>query len=135
MAYGYREGERQLVSRPLDSSTSAIVAGDILTLATAGYLKRAAAGDTPYGVSVEDAAAPAADGDTSILVDVSTLSLYEYPADAGSVTQALASTWLDVGGPQSIDIDATTDKVFWVETVNTTANTVTGRFAFGFAAR
>lgn len=135
MFYGYREGERQLVPRPLDSSTSTITAGDILTLATAGYLKKASAGDVPYGVSAENATAPAADGDKSILVDVSQHSLYEYPPSSGSVTAALASTWVDVGGGQTIDIAATTDKVFFVERVDTIRNTVVGRFAFGFAAR
>lgn len=133
MAYGFRDSgnPRQIVRAKVDSSTSAIVSGDILTLATAGYVKRASAGDAPVGIAIDPApTAPAADGDFHIRVDVSPLSRYEYPADTGSVTQALAFTWLDVGGAQSIDIDATTDKVFYVHEVNTTANTVTGTFLF-----
>lgn len=131
--YGFRDSgnPRQIVYAKVDQSTSAITSGDMLTLATAGYVKRASAGDAPCGVAIDSVAtAPSNDGDISIRIDVSPLSRYEYPADTGSVTQALAFTWLDVGGAQSIDIDATTDKVFYVHEVSTARNTVTGTFLF-----
>ena len=132
MAYGFRDSgnPRQIVYAKVDSSTSTIVANDLVTVATAGYIKRASAGDAPLGVAIDGCTAPGSDGATSIRSDVSPLSRYEYPADAGTVTQALAFTWLDVGGAQSIDIDATTDKVFYVHEVDTVRNTCTGTFLF-----
>jgi len=135
MIYGYRSGERVLVPMQLDSGTSAIVAGDILTAGTAGYVQQAAAGDVPVGVSLQDSAAPSADGGFTILVDVSTESIYEFAPDAGSVTQALCNTTVDIGGPQSINIDATSDKVFTIRTVDLVANTCSGTFLFAAAAR
>lgn len=135
MLYGYREGERQLVSKPLDSSTATVVSGDIMTLGTAGYHVVASAGNLPHGIAFEAATAPNADGGKSILVDTAVSALYEYPPDSGTVTAALVGTWVDVGGAQSIAIAATTDKVFYVERVDTNKNTVIGRFAFGLAAR
>lgn len=126
--YGFRKGERDIVTAKVDSSTSTIVTGDILTLATAGYVKRASATDTPCAVAIDGCTAPGSDGLTTIRVDVSPESVYEYPADSGSVTQALAFTRVDVGGAQSIAIAATTDKVFLVTEVDTVKNTVIGRF-------
>lgn len=122
--YGYREGVRRPVKKALDSTTAAIVVGDVLTVATTGYLKRAAAGETIYGVAMQASAAPAADGDLSILVDISEDSVYEYPPDAGSVTQTLVGQTCDLGGPQSLNIDASAVdnvKIVRVDTVKNTA--------------
>lgn len=132
MAYGFRDSgnPRQIVYAKVDSSTSTIVAGDLLMVATAGYVKQAGANDVPVGVAIDGCTAPGSDGATSIRMDVSPLSRYEYPADAGSVTQGLAFTWLDIGGPQSINIDATNDKVFYCHEVDTVRNTCTGTFLF-----
>jgi len=135
MIYGYRSGERVLVRAQVDSGTSALSAGDILSAGTAGYVQQAAAGDVPVGICLEVASAPSADGGKTVLMDVSTESLYEFPPDAGSVTQALCNTTVDIGGPQSINIDATSDKVFVVREVDLVANTCLGHFLFSAAAR
>ena len=75
-SFGYREGPRMLVSLPVDSSTADITAGDILAWGTAGYVQQAAAGaNIVAGIAAETVASPSADGDVSILVDVSELSM------------------------------------------------------------
>lgn len=125
---GYREGVRIPVLKKIDASSAAIEVGDILTTGTAGYLQRAAAGDLVYGVAMQACASPAADGDIAILVDISETAIYEYPPDAGTVTQALVGTTMDVGGPQSINIDASTDDVVKVVGVDTVKNTVLCQF-------
>ena len=102
-SFGYREGPRMLVSLPVDSSTADITAGDILAWGTAGY-------------------------DVSILVDVSELSIYEFPPDAGNVTQAIVGTTMDVGGARSANIDASADDVVVCVRVDVDANT--GFFMF-----
>jgi len=107
-----------------------IVAGDAVINATPGYIKKCVAGDKPVGIAMQDAASPAADGDVSCLIDVSPLAQYEYPPAAGSVTQALANTKMDLGGAQSIDTAAVVDQIFTVDEVDTVANTVLGRFTF-----
>lgn len=122
--YGYVKGERIPVQAPVDASTTAIVVGDMLTLGTAGYVQQAAAGDIPYGVAMEPCAAPAADGAKKVLVDISKEVVYRYPPDTGSVTAALLFTTMDVGGPQSINIDATTDNSIKCVGVDTDTNTI-----------
>lgn len=107
--YGYVSGPRMPTKVKLDSSTSTVVVGDFLTLATAGYYKQASAGDEPHAVAMQASAAPSADGGITILADVSTLSVYRYPAASGSVTQALVGKKCDVGGAQSVDIAASVD--------------------------
>lgn len=122
--YGYRFGPRVLVKMPVDSSTTAIEAGDMLTLATAGYVKQAAAGDIVYGVAYDRVAVPAADGDAYVVVDVSREAVYEYPPDTGSVTAALLMLTCDLGGPRSINIDASADDCLQIVQCNVTENTV-----------
>lgn len=122
--YGYVKGERLPVQAPVDASTTAIVVGDMLTLGTAGFVQQAAAGDIPYGVAMEPCAVPTADGAKKVLVDISKEVIYRYPPDAGSVTAALLFTTMDVGGPQSINIDATTDNSVKCVGVDTDTNTI-----------
>lgn len=102
-------GTPLLVSMPVDSSSADISQGDFVSLATAGYIKQAAAGDLPVGVAQDSVSSPSADGDVSILVDVSCETIYRRDPDAGSVTQALVGTTMDVGGAQSVNIDASDD--------------------------
>lgn len=123
-AYGYRSGERRIVTLPVDASTAAISNNDMITMGTAGYVQKAAAGDLIYGVSTQDVAVPGTDGAATCNVDISTLSIYEYPPDAGTVTAALLFTSMDAGGAQSINIDASADDCIKVVGVDTTANTV-----------
>lgn len=109
-SYGYRYGPRVLVEMPLDSTSAAITAGDIITTtdASAGYVKEAdATGEAWVGVAVSSSASPSADGDLSILVDISELSIYEYPADSGTPAAADANFTCDIGGTRSINFDAT----------------------------
>jgi len=124
-SYGYRFGDRIPVKMPVDSSTSDITAGDILAWGTAGYVQQgAAAQDIIAGVAMESCASPSADGDASILVDISESTVYEYPADTGSVTEAIRGTTMDVGGARSVNIDASADDVVVCVGVDTVANTV-----------
>ena len=124
-AYGYRHGPRVIVPLPVDSSTSDITAGDILAWGTAGYVQQAAAGGAVIaGVAVESVASPSSDGDVTILVDVSPLSVYAYPPDSGSVTAGLAGTTMDIGGVRSIDIDASVDDVVRVVQADVTNGVV-----------
>lgn len=123
-SYGYRFGERIIARLPVDASTSAIRSGDFLTLATAGYYKRAAAGDTIYAVAVDSLdTAPSSDGLSYVLADVGNEALYEYPAGTGTLTAAMSGLNCDAGGPRSLDVTAATDKAFYIVSVNTSTAT------------
>lgn len=123
--YGFRSGRRLLVPAKVDSSTTApLEVGDMVTLATAGYIKQAAAGDIPYGVVAERlSSAPAADGESSVLIDISRESVYEYPPATGTVSQAKLFLTCDVGGARSVDDAATVDDVLLIVGIDTDANT------------
>jgi len=122
--YGYRKGPTVLIQKHVAAASAAIVAGDFLSESTAGFVAQAAAGGTLIGIAYESVASPSANGDSIILVDVSTLSVYEYPADTGTVSAALRGRSMDIGGAQSVDIDASSDDVLMCHEINTTANTV-----------
>ena len=122
--FGYRRGPQVEVRLPIDSSSSAIDAGDMLTLGTAGYVQKAAADDTICGFAMEKQAAPSADGDRYILVDISCESVYEYPPDTGTVTVGLLTKTCDAGGARSVNIDATVDDCLQICQVDVDANTV-----------
>ena len=122
--YGYRRGERVEKRFLVDASTAAIVAGDFLVAGTAGYVQQAAAGELPVGVAMQSVASPSADGDVSCLVDISPHTEYEFPPDEGTVTQGLVGTTMDVGGPQSVNIDASADDILVCVGVDTVANTL-----------
>ena len=122
--YGYVKGERIPVQLPVDSSTTAIVVGDLLTLSTAGYVKQAAAGDLVYAVAMDACPVPTADGAKSVLADISKDSVYRYPPDAGSVSAGLLFKTCDVGGAQSANIDATVNDQLYIVGVDTDTNTI-----------
>ena len=124
LQYGYVRGERIPVRVRVDSSTSDISVGDLLVWDTAGYAAQAAAGDIPFGVAMQAVDSPSADGNVSILADVSPHSIYRYPPDTGSVTVGLIGKTCDVGGPQSLDIDASTDDCVRILDVDTDEGTV-----------
>ena len=124
LGYGHRYGNRTPVPVRVDSSTSAISIGDMLTLATAGYFKQAAAGDEPICVAMQACAAPAADGNTTILADFSLDSVYAYPPASGTATVALIGKTFDVGGAQSADIATGTDDSLICVDVDTVNNLV-----------
>lgn len=125
--WGYRKGGLTPVEFPVaDAATSGIQQGDfvIFESSNAGYLVPCTAGDAPIGVALDSCDAPSADGAQRIRVNVDLNAIYEYPADAGTVTGALIGTTMDVGGAQSVDIDASTDDVLTVLDVNIERNTV-----------
>lgn len=128
--YGYRFGERVIVEYGVDSSSTAIEAGDHVKWATAGYVAKCSAGDNPIGVAVADQAVVSADGDASVRVDISEWSVYEYPPDTGSVTVGLAGLTCDLGGARSIDIDASADDNIKIVSVDTAKNTVLVRHLY-----
>jgi len=131
--FGYRYGASRTAYLPVDSTSADIAAGDLLVWATAGHVKQAAAGEIPCGVSYDDAASPAADGDVSVLVELSDQAVFAYPPDAGAATQALVGKTMDVGGAQSVDIDASADDVVVCEDVDADANLVYCRILFDSA--
>lgn len=106
--YGYRRGERQQVTAKVDASTSAISTDDFLTRGTAGYVQKASAGDKVIGVAMGPASVPAADGGVTVQMDVSPLSLYEYPG-ASTSAQGKCNLTCDIGGAQAIDETASAD--------------------------
>lgn len=111
----------------LDDGSAAVVEGDALTTAgaTAGYYRRCdAAAEAVAGFAMGDAASPSADGGTYVLMDISKEHIYRFPADAGSVTQALVGTALDIGADgRSIDINGTTTADLLVVSVDLDLNT------------
>lgn len=120
--YGWVRGDRLIVRAPVDSSTSAISDGDFLTLATAGYVKQASAGDKVYGIAVGGVAAPATDGAATIAVDISTAAVYRYPVDTGSVSVGDLFKTGDCGGAQKIDRTSPSNNDIFIVEVDTAAN-------------
>jgi hypothetical protein len=119
--YGYRRGQRQIIIAKVDSTSAAINTGDFLTPASLGYVKQAASGDSIIGVAASPATVPASDGLTEVEMDISTLSLYEYPGGATAVQTRCYQT-CDIGGPQAIDENATTDDVIFIAGVTPGGN-------------
>ena len=126
LLHGYREGPRTPVLMPVSADTTAITVGDLVAedADDDGHIVQLSAGEMPVGVAMQASAVPSADGDISILVDVSTESLYRYPPDAGTVTQALVNKTMDTGGPQSCNIDATADDSLICRSVDIPNNTL-----------
>ena len=128
MSFDYRRGVRHGVLMPIDSSSGDITVGDAITTtgATAGYIQKVdGLADVVQGFAMQTVASPSADGEASVLVDVSKDAVYEVGPDAGSVTQALDLTSLDVGAnAQSVDINGTTTADLKVVQVDVAANTI-----------
>lgn len=126
LGFKFNTSERTPVTVPLDSSTTAIKVGDMLTIATAGYYKVAGSGDIPYGVAmqqVDTAEIPASDGGRTILMDVSRDSVYRY-AISGTADVTMRGKTCDIAGPQTIDVAASTDdqvEIVELDLVNNTA--------------
>lgn len=124
--YGYKTGDRILVMLPVDSSTTAIAVGDMLTIATAGYYKKWTTGSVVYAVAaaqLDTAEIPAADGGCSILADVSPNSVYQYPISTGTGTVAMRGKTCDAGAAQGIDVTASTNDDIHIVSVDTTNQT------------
>ena len=132
--YGYRAGYRDPRPVRLDSTTSTVVVGDFLILATAGYYKQAAANEEAQCVAMQASTAPTADGDKTILADFSTSTIYEYPADTGTVVVGDTGKQCDIGGAQAVNRDASAtgdggNGCLQIVDVNTSANTLFVRLA------
>jgi hypothetical protein len=125
--WGYRTGGIQQVEfKVADAATGGIAVGDfvIMESGNAGYIVKCSAGDAPIGVAMSACSAPSADGAQSVKVNIAADAIYEYPPDAGTVTQALVGTTMDTGGAQSINIDASTDDVIIVVGVDIERNSL-----------
>jgi len=120
--YGYKYGDRIPVLLPVDSSTTAIAVGDMLTVATAGYYKKWTTGAVVYGVSmqqIDTADLPSADGGAYVLADVSPNSVYSYPLSAGTLVVGMRGKTCDAGGAQAIDVTASTNDDLHIVDVDT----------------
>lgn len=121
--HGYKYGDRIPVMLPVDSATTAITVGDMLTIATAGYYKKWTAGTVVYGVAMQQldtADLPASDGLVSVLADVSPMSVYSYALSAGTLVVAMRGKTCDAGGAQLIDVTASTNDDLMIVDVDTT---------------
>lgn len=83
---------RNVISLPLDKDSAAIVEGSLITTAgaTAGFVQRVDANsEVVIGVAIQAVdSAGTVDGDKTVLVDVSTESVYEVKPSTGSVAAA-----------------------------------------------
>lgn len=124
--YGYRSGTRTPVQALVATGgTFPIKVGDMISISSGGYVSQAAAGDIAYGVSMTQIDSdPGTNGYATIMVDTSQEAVYEYPPDAGTVSQSLVGKTCDVGGAKSINIDASADDCIVVVGANTDRNTV-----------
>jgi len=107
--YGLYSGSEVIVQAKVDSSTTAIVTGDFLIYATAGYVKKAAAGDLIVGIALEDCAVPTSDGLATIKMGISQEAVYKRAVGTGTITQAMAGLTCDIAGARTIDVTASAD--------------------------
>ena len=121
---GYVFGERRIIRYPVKASET-IVAGDMVDLDSGGYLQACDAGDIPIGVAVgATVGTVTADGDQIIQVDTSMQSVYRYTPDTGTAAITTEGQTCDVGGAQTLDIDASTDDCILIHKVDTATNTL-----------
>ncbi len=129
MAFEYRYGERRPILMKLDKDSADTVVGLAMTEsgATSGYLKEVdASGEAVIGIAMQAVVVTgSADGDHSVLVDVSEESVYEVIPDAGSATQTMVNKTMDCGANGlSVNIDASnTDDIEGLK-VDTTTNSL-----------
>jgi hypothetical protein len=129
LPYGYRKGVRQPVMLPLDSTSAAIAASPGIAItdsgATSTFFKEVdGSGERVVGFAMTAVASPAADGDLSVQVDISTASVYEFPPDAGTVDYSLVGKTCDIGADGvTINIDATADDSIRIVDVDVVNNT------------
>lgn len=131
--YGLYRGTPVTARVKVDSSSSAIDQFDHVTIATAGYVKKAAAGDTPIGVAMEACAVPSADGEISIEIDTSEHTIYRYAVGTGMLTQAMAFTTCDLAGARTLDVTASADDCFLILECDVTNNVAIGRHKYTYA--
>ena len=113
---------RQIVRYGVDATSEDIKKDDLLVWgADPSFVQQAAAGEIPMGVAMEDVTSPTSNGGAFCMVDISNTTIYAYPSDGANPTSLLVGKTMDVGGPQSIDVDASADDCIacvGVDTVN-----------------
>lgn len=124
LSYGYVYGPQVLISVPVAAASADIVRGDMITISS-GYAAQASAADALFGFCVDAATSPSANGDVSILVDISRDSVYRYPINTGSAAQTnlTNAAAADVGGPQSVDVTSPANNDIKIVAVETATNT------------
>lgn len=127
--YGPLKGSLRMVLRlPVAAASADISANDVLVYAS-GFVSKAAAGGTVIaGVAVTAATSPSTNGGVYVEVDVSEDTLYRFQPDTGNVTDAMRGTTMDLGGAQSIDIDASAVDNVIVHDVDVANNDLTVSF-------
>ncbi len=127
--YGYRSGAGQRVIRPVpvDASTADITIHDAITSTgyTAGYFGTCTGnGDRVIGFATGSVLSPAADGDSNVMVDFSSSSLYEFPLESGTVTNALIGKTCDIAASgRALDVTTPADNSLMITDINTDRNT------------
>jgi len=111
----------------VDADSAAITTHCAITFtdATAGYVKKVdASGERVIGFAMQDVASPSADGEASVLVDISTLSLYEMAPDTGTLTYAELGDSCDIGADGiSINRDASATDDLQIVSIDVATNT------------
>ena len=127
MAFEYRSGMRMPARFGVDSGTAAITVGMALTItdaSTDGYVKDCDAAEAVLGIAMEAVASPTTSGDATVLVDISTESVYECPADTGTLLITEVYNTADVGSDGiSVNRDASGIDDLFILTVDTVTNT------------
>jgi len=119
-SYGYHGGSKMMRRFPV-SNTAAIAQGDLLKIETVtiggvdncSAVTPCGAGDKPVAVAAEKCDVPTTDGQYTVLCYVSSDTYFAYPAVTGTINVTLRFKTMDVGGAQSIDIDASTDDIVY----------------------
>lgn len=113
--YGYVGGTRPrtLISLPVKASAT-WGANDFLTKDSSGYYSKAGDGDTVFAVAFDEVTtAPATDGASTALGDISPDSVYRIPINQGGpATPAMRQKTCDLGvtsGVQGADLDLSAD--------------------------
>lgn len=127
LPYGLAYGTPVPVRMLVDSSSADIAVGNAITTTgmTAGYVGRAdGSGDRVVGWAMEDVTSPSADGDVSVLVDISLHTLYHLPPDEGTLTLAEFMDSCDIGADGfSINRDASATDDIQIVSIDTVTNT------------
>lgn len=107
LSLGYVSGPRDLQRYKVDSAAT-FEAGQMVSIDSDGYVIKAVSGANVIGVAFEPQdSASGTDGETSVLVDISPLSIYRFTATG--ITQAMLGKLCDVAGAQAIDVTASAD--------------------------
>ena len=120
-------GTRVPVVMRVDADSADITVGCAITTAdaTAGYVKKVdASGERVLGFAMQAVSSPAADGEATVLVDISTQTLYEMAPDSGTLTLAELYDSCDIGADGiSINRDASSTDDLQIVSIDLETNT------------